>query len=181
MNFSRLCPNLDKCKIAGIGVLKNVNVALLGMKNINLTKESIKNLGLHISYNKKIQDDLSFTETMKNLSKVAKLWCMRKVTFEDKITIFKSVSISKIVHLMIITKVPNTVIEELKQIQKNFLWDSKKKITINQSTLCNDYKDVGLKSADTEHEIANLKCSWVKCLYTENFQKWKIYSFAIHK
>ena len=29
---------------------------------------------------------------------------------------------------MIIMKVPNTVIEELKQIQKNFLWDSKKKL-----------------------------------------------------
>ena len=55
-NFSGLCPNLDKCRIAGIGVLKNVNVALCGMKNINLTKESIKILGVHISYNKKIQD-----------------------------------------------------------------------------------------------------------------------------
>ena len=51
---------------------------------------------------------------------------MRKLTLEGKITIFKSLAISKIVHLAIITKVPNTVIEELKQIQKNFLWDNKK-------------------------------------------------------
>ena len=50
---------------------------------------------------------------------------MRKLTLEGKITIFKSLAISKIVHLAIITKVPNTVIEELKQIQKN-LWDNKK-------------------------------------------------------
>ena len=46
-NFSGLRLNLDKCEIAGIGILKNVNVALCGvalcgMKNINLTKESIK-------------------------------------------------------------------------------------------------------------------------------------------
>ena len=53
-NFSGLRPNLDKCKIARIGTLKNINVALCGMKNINLTKESIKMLGVHISYNKKI-------------------------------------------------------------------------------------------------------------------------------
>ena len=33
-NFSGLRPYLDKCEIAGIGVLKNVNVALRGMKNI---------------------------------------------------------------------------------------------------------------------------------------------------
>ena len=44
--------------ISGIGVLENKNVALCGMRNINLTKESMKILGVHISYNKKIQDDL---------------------------------------------------------------------------------------------------------------------------
>ena len=49
-NFSWLQLNLeDKCEIAGIGILKNVYVALCGMKNINLTKESIKNLGVHIT------------------------------------------------------------------------------------------------------------------------------------
>ena len=51
---------------------------------------------------------------------------MRKLTLEGKITIFKSLAISKIVHLAIITKVPNTVIEELKQIQKIFSWVNEK-------------------------------------------------------
>ena len=77
-NFSGLCPNLGKCKIAGIGVLKNVHVLLCGMKNINLTKESIKIMEVHISYNEKIQDNLNFTKTTKNLSNVIKLWHMRK-------------------------------------------------------------------------------------------------------
>ena len=98
---------------------------------------------------------------------------MRKLTLEGKITIFKSLPMSKIVHLAIITKVPNTVIEELKQIQKNLLWDDKK-VKMRQSTLGNDYKDGGLKSVDIEHKIASLKCSWVKRLYTENFHEWRI-------
>ena len=51
---------------------------------------------------------------------------MGKLTLEGKITIFKSLAISKIVHLAIITKVPNTVIEDLKQIQKIFSWDNEK-------------------------------------------------------
>ena len=62
LNFSGLCANLDKWGIAAIGLLKNLNVALCSMKIINLTKESIKILGVHISYNKKIQDDLTFTK-----------------------------------------------------------------------------------------------------------------------
>ena len=52
---------------------------------------------------------------------VIKLMRMRKLTLEGKITIFKSLAISEIVHLAIITKVPNIVIEKL----KNFLWDNK--------------------------------------------------------
>ena len=81
-NFSGLRPNLDKCKIAGIGVLKNV--ALCGMKNINLTKESINILGVHIYYSKKIQDDWNFTKTIKNLCDIIKIWRMRKLTVEGK-------------------------------------------------------------------------------------------------
>lgn len=37
--FSGLRPNLNICKVGGIGLLKNVNVALSGMKIINLTKQ----------------------------------------------------------------------------------------------------------------------------------------------
>ena len=50
---------------------------------------------------------------------------MRKLTLEGKIAIVKSLAIPKIMHLAIITNVLDTVIEELKQIQKN-LWDNKK-------------------------------------------------------
>ena len=47
--FSGLRPNLSKCEIAGIGVLKNANVALCGLKSVNFTKESMMNLGVHLS------------------------------------------------------------------------------------------------------------------------------------
>ena len=49
-----------------------------------------------------------------------------------------------------------------------------KNVKIKQNTLRNDYKEGGLKSADIELKIASLKCSWVKRLYTLNFQEWKI-------
>ena len=41
-----------KCEIAGIGGLKNTNLALCGMKCLDLTKECIKVLGVHTSYKK---------------------------------------------------------------------------------------------------------------------------------
>ena len=67
---SGLRPNLNKCEIAGLGILKDVKVALCGLKNIDLTKECIKVLGVHISYNKKLQDDMNFCNAIKNICNV---------------------------------------------------------------------------------------------------------------
>ena len=100
---------------------------------------------------------------------------MKKLYSEGKITTFKSLAISKILHFAIIMKVPNTVIEELKQ--NKILWDNIKFKT-KRNTLRNDSKDGGLKSVDVEHKIPSLSCSWVKRLCTENFNECK-YSFAI--
>ena len=76
------------------------------------------------------------------LLKLSKTYVMFKVKvfdeiFEGKITIFKSLAMSKIVHLVMTTKVPNTVIEELKQIQNIFLRNNKK-VKIKQSNLRSD-------------------------------------------
>ena len=46
-------------------IYEKCKVTLCGMKNINLTKESINILGVNISYNNKIQDDLNFSKTIK--------------------------------------------------------------------------------------------------------------------
>ena len=43
---------------------------------------------------------------------------MRHLSLEGKITLFKSLSISKIVYLALLTLIPNSVLEELKEIQK---------------------------------------------------------------
>ena len=44
--------------------MKDVSVTLCGLKNIDLTKESIEILGVHILYNKKLQDDMNFCNTI---------------------------------------------------------------------------------------------------------------------
>ena len=36
--LSRQCPNVRICETAGIGIVKNVNMPLCGMRNVDLTK-----------------------------------------------------------------------------------------------------------------------------------------------
>ena len=45
---------------------------------------------------------------------------MRKLSLEGKIIIFKSLAISKIVYLSLLTNVPNKIVEELTRIQEAF-------------------------------------------------------------
>ena len=59
-DFSGLKTNTTKCEVAGIGVLKGVQVAVCGMKCTNLRNEVIKILGVYFSYNQKIKDDKNF-------------------------------------------------------------------------------------------------------------------------
>ena len=42
-----------------------------------------------------------------------------------KITVFKSLAISKIVHLALVKTIPNLIIQELNKIQKEFIWKTR--------------------------------------------------------
>ena len=90
--------------------------------------------------------------TVKNICNVIKLWRMRHLSLEGKITIFKSLALPKIVQLALATIVPKSFIEELNEILKKFLW-SYKKCNIKHGTSCNDYKNGGLKNTDINLKI----------------------------
>ena len=89
-NVSGLYPNLEKCEIAAICVLENINVALCDMKSVYLMKYSIKILGVHISYNKRPQDNMNLQAAIKNITSALKIWKMRNLSLVGKIAVFKS-------------------------------------------------------------------------------------------
>ena len=98
-----------------------------------------------------------------------------ETSLEGKIIILKSLALSKIVYLALLTIVPKSIIEELNEIQKKFL-RSNKKCKIKHGTLCNDYKNGGLKNVDINLKIVSLKSSWIRRLYNECHHDWKIIS-----
>ena len=69
---------------------------------------------------------------------------MRQLTLEGRITVFKSLALSKVIHLLLITKLHINTIDLLYKIQKNFIWQGKK-TKIKYSTLCNGYQKGGKK------------------------------------
>ena len=145
--YSGLKPNKSKCEIAGIGVLKEVSMELCGMECIDLTKNSVKILGIHFSYNKKIENEENFIKFIKKIENVLKIWKTRNLTVQGKITIFKTLAISKVIHLALVTNVPHVIIDQLNKIQKDFIWN-RKHPKVRHSILCNTYEYSGLESVD---------------------------------
>ena len=102
---------------------------------------------------------------------------MRRLTLEGKIIVFKTLAISKIVFLSLISKVPTEIISELERIQKTFLWPSKLKI--KNEILCSDFKHGALKNVNIQKK--NLQCSWVRRLYYDSFHEWKVIPLKLIK
>ena len=69
---------------------------------------------------------------------------MRQLTLEGRIKVFKFLAVSKVIHLLLITKLHNNTIDLLHKIQKNFIWEEKK-AKIKHSTLCSGYEMGSIK------------------------------------
>ena len=54
-------------------------MALCGMKCIDLRLNPVKILGIHISYNKKIESDENFLKQITSIEKFLKLWHKRNL------------------------------------------------------------------------------------------------------
>ena len=104
---------------------------------------------------------------------------MRRLTSKGKVTVFKTLAISKIVFLSLISKVSTEIVSELERIQKTFPWLSKPKI--KNETLCSDFKHGGLKNFNIQKKIITLECFWVRRLYHDSFHEWKVIPLKLIK
>ena len=105
---------------------------------------------------------------------------MRNLTLEGKVTVFKALAISKIVHLALITNIPTSTMKELNKIQNEFIWKNKNP-KIKHTTLCNNYDNSGLKNINISSKIISLQCSWIKKLYDKTTPSWKVITLHLIK
>ena len=114
-----------------------------GMECVNLKSNTIKILEIHFSYNRSLENGENYRRYIIKIEKLLKLWRMWQLIIEGKISVFKTLVISKFVHLALVKDVPSSTIAQLENIQKQFIWKNgnpKLKLT----TLCNEYEQGGL-------------------------------------
>ena len=70
---------------------------------------------------KKLENDEHYKKLIIAIEKLLKVWTIRQLSIVDKILTFKTLAISKIVHLALVKAVPFGTITQLNKTQREFI------------------------------------------------------------
>jgi len=125
--YSGLLLNKSKCELAGIGAKKDsFGESVSELKKVKLSGDSVKILGIHYTYDKLILLEKNFTTVVKKITSGIAMWKWRCLSLAGKVTVFKTLGISKAVYIAFLTTVPPQILAKLEEIQNDFLWDGKR-------------------------------------------------------
>ena len=91
------------------------------MECIDLMDDVIKILGIYFSYSKNLEQGKNFLNRIVKIQNILKLWKLRNLTIEGRIVVFKSLTISKLIHLVLVTEIPTSTIDLLTKIQMELI------------------------------------------------------------
>ena len=83
------------------------------MRCVNLHKDTIKILVIYYSCNKKLEYDKNFKNYIAKTENALKSWRSMNLSLKGKITVFKSLALSKISHLALVKIMPSFIIDQL--------------------------------------------------------------------
>ena len=122
---------------------------------------------LGIEYNVLRMEDITninINNKLESMKKTINAWSCRNFTPVGRITIFKSLIISKIVH--IVQSLPTMSQQSFKILDEmayTFIWN-KKRHEVNKKTLCKNIQDGGLKMLNLKEFDKSLKITWIRKL-----------------
>ena len=84
-----------------------------------------------------------------------KLWRVKNLSLERKITVFKTLVLSEITHLGLVKTMPPSIIDKLNKIRKNYIWNGLNR-KIKNSAINNNYENGVLKNVNIDVKISSL-------------------------
>ena len=149
---------LIKLRLYQIGSRRNSKLRFMPEINLDWNPVTFTVLGVLFSTDVLEIVALNFENKLNEMKKVLNVWSRRNLTPFGRITVIKSLVISKIAHfLMNLPDPEESFLKELNKLLYNFLWNGKNdKI---RSGVCQTYEAGGLKMVDIKSFLAALKIS----------------------
>ena len=180
--ISGLKINVEKTKAIKFGVTGDSRITLCEDLNLIWTQEFTS---LGIDYNINSLDkitDLNLESRILEMEKMSSIWNVRNLTLIGKITIIKTLMISKIIHILLsLPKPSEEYFIRIENVFKRFLWHEKPP-KCSFSILENLIPNGGLQFPNIRKIDITMKASWIKRLYKSN-DGWAAtpFHYGIHK
>lgn len=160
-NMSGLKVNDSKTRAIWIGSKKFSGETFNHRLKLDWTQNDFTNLGIKFSCNIDTIVEINFRNKINEIEKEMKQWSKRVLTPFGRITVLKTIIISKLNHLFIALPNPDkTIIDKLNKAFYNFIWQSKAD-KVKRGILVQEYNKGGLKMIELNKFITALKISWI--------------------
>ena len=178
--YSGLTPNLEKTRCIWIGSSKERIDRLCTDIELQWSQEPFTVLGINFSLNLNEMIELNFDEKINDIRKLITHWSKRNLTVLGKITVVKTIIMSKLTHLFI--SLPNPDLNFMKLLESmlfKYIWGSKMD-RISRKQIVKDYGEGGCRMIHLPSFLKSLKVSWIKRLMNTN-AAWTELFFDIFK
>lgn len=166
--MSGLKINADKTKAIWIGSMNRSNVRLCHEYQLDWEQQPFKILG--VTFTPEVFDiwDHNSVEIVKKIKLILNAWSKRKITLIGRVTVIKSLALSKFVHLFLaLPEPPVELIKTLNKLLFNFLWHSGPD-RISRKNIIKDFEKGGIRMIQVESFIKALKITWLRRIIMQN-------------
>ena len=170
--MSGLKLNIEKTRAIWIGSMNKSNRILCNDFKLDWNQGPFKILG--VTFTAEVFDiwDKNTTGIEQKVENIIKTWSKRKLTLPGKITIIKSLALSKFVHLFMgLPNPPGILVKRLNKLFYTFLWNSGPD-RIKRKYIIKDIEKGGLRMVHIDNFITALKVTWLRKMITHPDCSW---------
>ena len=165
--MSGLKMNFEKTNVIWIGSMKQSQIRYLRDENFCWNPGIFRILGIQFCMDLKNITNINIQGKLHDIQKILNRWSKRDLSPLGRITVLKSLIVSKLTYLFInLPDPPSEFIKELQSSLFAFLWNNKP-AKIKKSVVCKSYTDGGLQMIDVKSYIIALKLTWLKRINRE--------------
>lgn len=164
--------NISKSEILciGKGFLSESEKNVLGLR---VCEKCIQVLGVYVGIDEHLCNDMNWKDKIKKIKCIVNMWKQRHLTLTGRAVVISSLLVSRIWYVLAVSSIPNDILNELKQICINFLWDSKSHL-IKYDTVIGTKHDGGLNFQDIFLKLLSLRLKFLgRFLSSDCVSFWK--------
>ena len=170
--YSGLAMNFDKTKVVWFGCENPPKITFLPHLPFEWNPKTFTILGVEFTTNLENITDINIRKKLTEMQKDLNSWSNRDLTPLGKVTVIKTLIISKIVHLLTTLPTPSIkIMNEINTMLYNFLWNGKPD-KMRRSLAKQKMSEGGIGMIDVSLFDKSLKLTWIRRFFKHQ-SRWK--------